>query len=163
MSTRTTSSILTRQNALTRQYQKLFELDNVTLRFTSDALRAIAHRAIDARPARAACATSWKRHARHRCISFLHARVKECVINDAVIERPAAVHLRHRSAHRFVRFVVGECGEGNAEERFPFRTLQKLSTGGRNAAGVSLCNMKISIRPVSIRSRAGARYKALGR
>ena len=35
------------KNALTRQYQKLFELDNVTLRFTSDALRAIAHRAIE--------------------------------------------------------------------------------------------------------------------
>ena len=35
------------KNALTRQYQKLFELDNVTLRFTSDALRAIAHKAIE--------------------------------------------------------------------------------------------------------------------
>ena len=35
------------KNALTRQYQKLYELDNVTLRFTTDALRAIAHRAIE--------------------------------------------------------------------------------------------------------------------
>ncbi len=35
------------KNALTRQYQKLFELDNVTLRFTNEALKAIAHKAIE--------------------------------------------------------------------------------------------------------------------
>ena len=50
------------KNALTRQYQKLFELDNVTLRFTSDALRAIAHKAIER---------------------------KTGVINDAVIDKKA--------------------------------------------------------------------------
>ncbi len=35
------------KNALVRQYQKLFELDNVNLRFTPNALKAIARRAIE--------------------------------------------------------------------------------------------------------------------
>ena len=35
------------KNALVRQYQKLFELDHVTLRFTPNALKAIAARAIE--------------------------------------------------------------------------------------------------------------------
>lgn len=47
------------KNALVRQYQKLFELDHVQLRFTPNALKAIAAGPSSARPARAACATSW--------------------------------------------------------------------------------------------------------
>jgi ATP-dependent Clp protease ATP-binding subunit ClpX len=40
--------ILTRpKNSLTRQYQKLFEFENVRLRFTDDALRAVARQALD--------------------------------------------------------------------------------------------------------------------
>lgn len=40
-------SILTEpKNALVKQYQRLFELDHVDLRFTDDALKAIAHEAI---------------------------------------------------------------------------------------------------------------------
>ena len=35
------------KNALSKQYQKLFELDNVKLEFTKDALEAIAKRAVD--------------------------------------------------------------------------------------------------------------------
>ncbi len=35
------------KNALVRQYQKLFELDGVTLTFEEEALRAIAQKAID--------------------------------------------------------------------------------------------------------------------
>ena len=35
------------KNALTRQYQKLFELDHVNLRFSTEALKAIAHKAIE--------------------------------------------------------------------------------------------------------------------
>ncbi len=39
--------ILTRpRNALVKQYQKLFELENVDLTFSEDALRAVAHRAL---------------------------------------------------------------------------------------------------------------------
>ena len=35
------------KNALVKQYQKLFELDGVKLRFESDALRAVAAKAIE--------------------------------------------------------------------------------------------------------------------
>jgi len=35
------------KNALVKQYQKLFELDNVNLRFTHNALKAIAHQAME--------------------------------------------------------------------------------------------------------------------
>ena len=43
------------RNAITRQYQKLFEYENVKLRFTDDSLEAIAEAALRARSARAAC------------------------------------------------------------------------------------------------------------
>ena len=40
--------VLTRpKNALTKQYQKFFELENVNLEFTEDALGAVAHMAVD--------------------------------------------------------------------------------------------------------------------
>ncbi|HVF67390.1 MAG TPA: hypothetical protein VM914_06995, partial [Pyrinomonadaceae bacterium] len=35
------------KNALVKQYQKKFEYDNVKLRFTEDALKAIAHQAVE--------------------------------------------------------------------------------------------------------------------
>ncbi|MCV5090823.1 ATP-dependent Clp protease ATP-binding subunit ClpX, partial [Escherichia coli] len=34
------------KNALVKQYQKKFEYDNIKLRFTDEALRAIAHQAV---------------------------------------------------------------------------------------------------------------------
>ena len=41
-------TILTQpKNALVKQYQRLFELEDVQLTFTDDALRALAHRAIE--------------------------------------------------------------------------------------------------------------------
>ena len=41
-------SILTQpKNAITRQYQKLFEYENVKLRFSDDALEAIADQALE--------------------------------------------------------------------------------------------------------------------
>ena len=35
------------RNALVKQYQKIFEFENVTLRFTDDALEAIAEQAVE--------------------------------------------------------------------------------------------------------------------
>jgi ATP-dependent Clp protease ATP-binding subunit ClpX len=35
------------KNALVKQYQKLFDIDNADLTFTRDALKAIAHKAIE--------------------------------------------------------------------------------------------------------------------
>ena len=78
--------------------------------------RPQGHRAQDrrARPAQ----RHGKRHARHHVSASLHAR-REGVRDQRRGHRkegPAAVHLRHRSAHRFVRFMVRE----NAGEGEPF-------------------------------------------
>ena len=49
------------KNALVKQYQRLFEMEDVELTFHEDALTAIARKApSSARPAPAACARSWK-------------------------------------------------------------------------------------------------------
>ena len=49
--------ILTKpKNAIIKQYQKLFEFENVRLKFTDDALEAIADWPWSAKWARAACA-----------------------------------------------------------------------------------------------------------
>ena len=76
------------KNALVKQYQKLFELDNVTLRFTSDALRAIAHRAIERKTG-----ARGLRNVMERTMLDIMFRlpsmpgVMECLINRAVIEK----------------------------------------------------------------------------
>ena len=48
------------KNALVKQYQRLFELEDVTLTFTPEALAAIAKRAIDRKLGRGGCARFWK-------------------------------------------------------------------------------------------------------
>ena len=78
------------RNALTRQYQKLFELDHVTLRFTSDALKTIAHKAIE----RKTGARGLRNVMESVMLDIMYQlpsmkNVRECVINDAVIERRA--------------------------------------------------------------------------
>ena len=76
------------KNALVRQYQKLFELDGVTLRFTSDALRSIAHKALE----RKTGARGLRNVMESVMLDIMYelpslVDVKECVINDAVIDR----------------------------------------------------------------------------
>jgi ATP-dependent Clp protease ATP-binding subunit ClpX len=46
------------KNALVKQYRKLFEMEEVDLTFTDDALKRLPRRRSSARPARAACARS---------------------------------------------------------------------------------------------------------
>ena len=48
------------KNALVKQYQRLFDMENVELTFREDALLSDRARRSSARPARAACARSWK-------------------------------------------------------------------------------------------------------
>ena len=53
--------ILTRpKNALIKQYQRLFDMESVKLKFSDDALRAVARRRSCARPAPAGCGPSWR-------------------------------------------------------------------------------------------------------
>jgi len=78
------------KNAITRQYQKLFDYENVKLRFTEDALDAIAegaiHRKIGARGLRMII--------EDLMLELMYAlpgqkTVKECVITREVVEMKA--------------------------------------------------------------------------
>ncbi len=75
------------RNALTKQYQKLFELDNVRLRFTTNSLRAIAKQAIE----RKTGARGLRNVMENVMLDIMYrlpslTDVKECVVNSAVVE-----------------------------------------------------------------------------
>jgi hypothetical protein len=55
------------KNALVKQYQRLFELEDVALTFTDDALSAIAKRAIARKTGARACGRSWRISCSTRC------------------------------------------------------------------------------------------------
>ena len=58
------------KNALVKQYQRLFEMEDVELTFHEDALQGDRQaRPSSARPARAACARSWKASCSTPCSS----------------------------------------------------------------------------------------------
>ena len=76
------------KNALVRQYQKLFELEQVQLRFTADALKAIAARAIE----RKTGARGLRNVMERTMLDIMYKlpsmpNVRECLINQAVIEK----------------------------------------------------------------------------
>ncbi len=75
------------KNALVRQYQKLFELDDVSLRFTANALRLVARKAIE----RKTGARGLRNVLETAMLDIMFnlpsmSGVKECVINTAVIK-----------------------------------------------------------------------------
>ena len=74
-------------NALVKQYKKLFELDNVQLRFSKNALKSIAHMAMERKTGARALRSVLEGimlDIMYRLPS-LHG-VKECVINKAMVE-----------------------------------------------------------------------------
>jgi ATP-dependent Clp protease ATP-binding subunit ClpX len=76
------------RNALSKQYMKLFSLDDVTLRFTDNALKAIAKRAIE----RKTGARGLRNVLESVMLEIMYQLpslegVKECVINQAVVEK----------------------------------------------------------------------------
>jgi len=76
------------KNALVKQYEKLFELDNVRLRFTQNALKAIAKKSIE----RKTGARSLRNVLENTMLDIMYKlpsmqNVKECVINKAVVEK----------------------------------------------------------------------------
>ena len=76
------------KNALVRQYQKLFELDKVTLRFTANALKSIASQAIE----RKTGARGLRNVMENVMLDIMYSLptlegVKECIINRAVVEK----------------------------------------------------------------------------
>ena len=80
--------LLEPRNALVKQYQKMFELDNVRLKFTQNALKAIAREAIK----RETGARGLRNVMESIMLSIMYklpslTGVKECVINKAVVEK----------------------------------------------------------------------------
>ncbi len=81
--------ILTKpRNALVKQYQKLFEFENVHLRFTDGALRAIARQAL----ARKSGARGLRSILEHMMLDLMYdipsrEDVEECIVNEEVIEQ----------------------------------------------------------------------------
>ena len=76
------------KNALVRQYQKLFELDKVTLRFTQDALQAVARAAIEQKTG----ARGLRNVLETTMLDIMYSLpseqgLMECVINAAVVEK----------------------------------------------------------------------------
>ncbi len=76
------------KNALVKQYQKLFELDKVGLRFSENSLKAIAEAAI----ARKTGARGLRNVLESTMLDIMYklpslTGVKECVVNSAVIEK----------------------------------------------------------------------------
>lgn len=76
------------KNALTKQYQKLFELDGVHLSFTPNALKAIAHKAIG----RKTGARGLRNVMEQVMLDIMYRLpslpgVKECIINSAVVQK----------------------------------------------------------------------------
>lgn len=75
------------KNALVKQYQKLFSLDGVSLQFTPNAVRAIAHEACERKTG-----ARGLRNVMERCMLDLMYHLpslkglKECIINKYVIE-----------------------------------------------------------------------------
>jgi ATP-dependent Clp protease ATP-binding subunit ClpX len=83
--------ILTRpKNALVKQYQKLFEFEDVHLRFTDGALRAVAREALT----RKSGARGLRAILEHAMLDLMYEipsrdDVEECVVNEDVIEHGA--------------------------------------------------------------------------
>ncbi len=76
------------KNALIKQYQKLFELDKVGLRFTDNAMRAIARKAIE----RETGARGLRNVMENIMLDIMYnlpslSGVKDCVINKSVVEK----------------------------------------------------------------------------
>ncbi|GAB6059274.1 ATP-dependent Clp protease ATP-binding subunit ClpX [Desulfonatronum parangueonense] len=75
------------KNALVKQYQKLFEMENVRLRFTQDSLRAIARKAIERKTGARGLRNVLEGimlDTSYRLPSL--QGVKECVVNKSVVE-----------------------------------------------------------------------------
>ena len=85
------------KNALVKQYEKLFGLDDIRLRFTQNALRAVARKAIEQRTG----ARGLRNVLESVMLDIMYnlpsmQNVKECVINKAVVERGAEPLLFYR-------------------------------------------------------------------
>ena len=102
------------KNALTKQYQRLLELDDVQLRFTEDALSTAAQEALRRKPARAGFAASSNQPCSMSCTVPSAEGVHEVIMHEpSILKRTATRRLNatvSRSLNRFLpTFCVGRC------------------------------------------------------
>ena len=82
------------KNALTKQYMRLFEMDGVELTFDEDALRAVAHKAIERKTGARGLRSIVERSLLDTMYQLPDLKeVKKVVINEQVIERGVAPKL----------------------------------------------------------------------
>lgn len=89
------------KNALCRQYEKLFELENVKLSFEPEALRAIARKALE----RKTGARGLRNVIEHSMLEIMYTLpgmtdVEECVITPEVVEKGAEPRIIRKQASR---------------------------------------------------------------
>ena len=97
------------KNALTKQYQKLFELDKVKLRFSREALQAIAHKAIERKTGARGLRNVMERKMLNIMFSLPSiAGVTECLVDKDVIEKdtePVLLYANDVSAQKGAKSV----------------------------------------------------------
>ena len=86
------------KNALTKQYMRLFEYENVALKFTEDALKEVANLAIK----RKTGARGLRAILEQAMLDIMYeipskAHVKECIIDEEVIAKKKAPKLVYRT------------------------------------------------------------------
>jgi ATP-dependent Clp protease ATP-binding subunit ClpX len=104
------------KNALTKQYQKLFGYEKVDLRFTDDALRAIAKEAL----VRKTGARGLRGVIEHAMLEIMYEipskpNVKECIIDEEVISNRKPPKLVFRSDEELRDALEQEKKSGSAE------------------------------------------------
>jgi ATP-dependent Clp protease ATP-binding subunit ClpX len=77
------------KNALVKQYQRLFEMENIELTFADEALGAVARKAIERRLARAACVPFSKASCSRPCSICRDWKASKRVISREVVEGTA--------------------------------------------------------------------------
>jgi ATP-dependent Clp protease ATP-binding subunit ClpX len=100
------------KNAIIKQYQKLFEYENVKLRFTDGALKTIARDAMKSKTG----ARGLRSILEHSMLDIMYelpsiANLKECVINEEVVTKNAKPELIYGTADE-----QGEAGFGKKAE-----------------------------------------------
>jgi ATP-dependent Clp protease ATP-binding subunit ClpX len=100
------------KNAIIKQYQKLFEYENVKLRFTDGALKTIAREAMKSKTG----ARGLRSILEHSMLDIMYelpsiANLKECVINEEVVTKNSKPELVYGSAED-----QGEGGFGKKAE-----------------------------------------------
>ena len=135
--------ILTKpKNALVKQYQKLFEFEEVRLRFTDGALRAVARQALE-RKSGARGLRSILESVMLDLMYDIPSRddIEECVINEEVIEQgaePLLVLKQEAESAYGVAFRERGQGSGERDGNLSERRRRRLS-GGSTEIGRTMC------------------------